>query len=216
MACRVGREHRKVRQPGNKVFPAGHGIGVQIYSLQRHRGRLRLSAASTAVGPQGSGKVDDRPVCPVDFGRMAAPRGIDQRWPLLTATRGTGHQGRIRENAGTLRRPRRRPAGGYDLHPADRHHRWPRPTRGRTHRGNGRCRGRGPLHLASGSTPVPNAGFAAGSRPPGRVNGALRRIIASRCCAGARPRRTRQGRQRRVGRLARKRREPPQRGVHRL
>ncbi len=34
-----------------------------------------------AFTPQGSGKVDDRPVCPVDFGRLAAPRGIDQRWP---------------------------------------------------------------------------------------------------------------------------------------
>ena len=35
---------------------------------------------------------------------MARP-GIDQRWPLLTATRGTGHQGRIRENAGTCAGP---------------------------------------------------------------------------------------------------------------
>jgi hypothetical protein len=32
-------------------------------------------------------------------GRMAATSDTDQRWPLLTATHGTGHQGRIRENA---------------------------------------------------------------------------------------------------------------------
>jgi hypothetical protein len=65
-------------------------------------GRQERTETDGASIPKAPAKSTIVPFARLISGRMATPHGTDQRWPLLTATHGTGHQGRSRENAGTL------------------------------------------------------------------------------------------------------------------
>jgi hypothetical protein len=69
--------------------PAGETCGCPPYGRLAGLPGLRQSRRSSRL--PGSFPIGD-----------CLPRATGQRWPLLTATYGIGHQGGIRQNAGAL------------------------------------------------------------------------------------------------------------------
>src|ERR1035438_3503407 len=84
-------------QPPTRRLVRRHGT---VTSSQVRVNRHLCAACLVAAGLRQSRRSSRLPGSfPIGDG---PPRATGQRWPLLTATYGIGHQGRIRQNAGAL------------------------------------------------------------------------------------------------------------------